>query len=210
MPEQYDKTSSCIFSDVTLSLSAYRYTFNRYVEEDVHRGRRHRKDTVRQHALIIGDLRIVAVVVTDGNAGDSLALAEPCARGARGSGHMLGDSAYCSRENCRLAAGLGRELCFRPKKAPILHEKAHDAHASGQGALLPAQEGLCAARHGRMGQDAGLVQGPPGMFCRTYGRRNTIESCFSAVKDRFNFRIRFVTLEMQRREIAVISICRSR
>ena len=65
-----------------MSLSAYRYTFNRYVEEDVYRGRRHRKDTVRQHALIIGDLRIVAVVVTDGNAGDSLALAEPCARGA--------------------------------------------------------------------------------------------------------------------------------
>ena len=94
MPEQYDKTSSCIFSDVTLSLSAYRYTFNRYVKvEDVHRGRHHRKDTVRQHALIIGDLRIVAVVVPDGNAGDSPALAEPCARGApRLRGHVGGGS----------------------------------------------------------------------------------------------------------------------
>ena len=35
------------------------------------------------------------------------------------------------------------------------------------------------------------------------------ESCFSAFKDRFNFRIRAVTLEMQKRELAVMPICRN-
>ena len=113
------------------------YTFNRYVEaEDIRRGGYCKKDTIKQHALITEDLRIVAVIVTDGNAGDSPAPAELCAKAPRGSGHMLGDSAYCSRENCRL-------------------------RLSGQGALLPAQEVFCAARHGRMGQDTGLVHGPP-------------------------------------------------
>ena len=53
------------------------------------------------------------------------------------------------------------------------------------------------------------MQDHSGEFYRTYGRRNTIESCFSTVKDRFNSRIRYVTLEMQRREIAIMSICRN-
>ena len=44
----------------------------------------------------------------------------------------------------------------------------------------------------------------PGIFCRTYRKRNTIERCFSAIKDRFNFRVRSVTLEMQKRELAII------
>ena len=106
----------------TLSVDSTQYAFNRYVEvEDVRRGRHHGKNTVKQHALITEDLRIVAVIVTDGNAGDSPALAELCAKAPRGSGHMLGDSAYCSRENCLLAAGLGREPCFLPKKGFVPH-----------------------------------------------------------------------------------------
>ena len=49
----------------------------------------------------------------------------------------------------------------------------------------------------------------PGSFYRTYRKRNTVESCFSAIKNRFNFRVRSVTLEMQKRELAIMSICRN-
>ena len=170
----------------TLSVDSTQYTFNRYVEvEDARRGKYYKKSTIKQHALITEDLRIVAVIVTDGNAGDSPALARLCARAPRGSGYMLGDSAYCSRENCRLAAGLDREPCFRPKKGFVPHGMDE---------------------WGRM---LAWCRDRPGTFYRTYGRRNTIESCFSAVKNRFNFRIRSVTLEMQQRKIAVMSICRN-
>ena len=62
---------------------------------------------------------------------------------------------------------------------------------------------------GEWGRMLAWCRDRPGEFYRTYGRRNTIESCFSAVKDRFNSRIRSVTLEMQRREIAIMSICRN-
>ena len=48
-----------------------------------------------------------------------------------------------------------------------------------------------------MGQDAGLVQGPPGVFHRMHGRQSMNEACFAA-KDQFNFRVRAVTLDMQR------------
>lgn len=50
-------------------------------------------------------------------------------------------------------------------------------------------------------------RGRPGGFCGTYGRRDTIKICIPAIKDRFNSRIRSVTPEMQRREIAVMSAC---
>ncbi len=89
------------------------------------------------------------------------------------------------QEELRLAASIGRQPCFRPKKYFV---------ARGM------------SKWGRM-----LVwcRDHSGGFYRTYGRRNTIESCFSAIKDRFNFRIRSVTLEMQRCEIAILSICRN-
>ncbi len=165
----------------TLSVDSTQYTFNRYVlVEDAKRGKLYRKATVKHHALITDSCRMAAVVVTDGNAGDSPALAELCARG-----YLLGDSAYCSRENCRLAASIGRQPCFRPKKNFVAHGMSE---------------------WGRM---LAWCRDHPGGFYRTYGRRNTIESCFSAIKDRFNFRVRSVTLEMQRREIAIMSICRN-
>ena len=128
---------------------------------------------------------MAAVVVTDGNAGDSPALAELCARAPRGEGYLLGDSAYCSGESCRLAASIGRHPRFRPKKNFVARGM------SEWGRML-------AWRRDHLGG-----------FYRTYGRRNTIESCFSAIKNRFNFRVRFATLEMQRREIAIMSICRN-
>ena len=101
----------------TLSVDSTQYTFNRYVlVEDIKRGTFHRKDTVKHHALITADLKMVAVAVTDGNASDAPILAELCAKAPRGGGYLLGDSAYCTRKNCQLADGLGRRPCFRPKK----------------------------------------------------------------------------------------------
>lgn len=170
----------------TLSVDSTQYTFNRYiVVDDIRRGRFYRKATIKHHTLITANLSIVAVVVTDGNAGDAPALADLCARAPRGSGYLLGDSAYCTRKSCRLAASIGRRPCFRPKK------------------------GFVARGMDEWGRMLAWCRDHPGGFYRTYGRRNTIESCFSAVKDRFNFRIRSVTLEMQRREIAIMSICRN-
>lgn len=170
----------------TLSVDSTQYTFNRYVlVEDIKRGRFHRKNTVKHHALITADLKIVAVAVTGGNTSDAPMPAELCAKAPRGGGYLLGDSAYCTRKNCQLADGLGRRPCFRPKK------------------------GFVVRGMGEWGMMLAWCRDRPGGFYRTYGRRNTIESCFSAVKDRFNFRIRSVTLEMQRREIAIMSICRN-
>ncbi len=112
----------------TLSVDSTRYTFNRCVlVEDVKRGRFYRKATVKHHALITDSGRIVAVVMTDGNAGDSPAPAELCARAPRGEGYLLGDSAYCSRENCRLAASIGRQPCFRPKKNFVARDMSEGA-----------------------------------------------------------------------------------
>ena len=99
----------------TLSVDSTRYTFNRHVlVEDARRGKFYRKATVKHHTLITDSGRIVAV--TDGNAGDSPALARLCARAPRGKGYLLGDSAYCFRGDCRLAASIGRQPCFRPEK----------------------------------------------------------------------------------------------
>ena len=49
----------------------------------------------------------------------------------------------------------------------------------------------------------------PGSFYKAYGKRNLVESGFSAVKGHFGRVVRCVTLEMQRRELAIMSICRN-
>ncbi len=171
----------------TLSADSTRYTFNRYVlVEDAKRGKLYRKATVKHHALITDSCRMAVVVVTDGNAGNSPAPTRLCARAPRGGGgYLLGDSAYCSGESCRLAASIGRQPRFRPKK------------------------GFVARGMGEWGRMLARCRDRPGGFYRTYGRRNTVEGRFSAIKDRFNFRVRSVTPEMQRREIAIMSICRN-
>ena len=153
--------------------------------EDIRCGGFYRKATVKHHALITDSCGMVAVVVTDGNTGDSPAPARLCARAPHGERYLLGDSAYRSRKSCRLAASIGRQPCFRPKK------------------------GFAAHGMSEWGRMLAWCRDHPGGFYRTHGRRNTIESCFSAIKDRFNFRVRSVTLEMQRREIAIMSICRN-
>lgn len=170
----------------TLSVDSTQYTINRYaLVEDIRRETFHREDAVKHHALTTADLKIVTVVVTDGDTGDAPMLAELYAKAPRSGGYLLGDSAYCTKKSCRLAASMERSPCFRPKK------------------------GFVVRGMGEWDRMLAWCRDRPGEFYRAYGRRNTIESCFSAVKNRFNFRIRSVTLEMQRREIAIMSICRN-
>lgn len=48
----------------------------------------------------------------------------------------------------------------------------------------------------------------PGEFYKVYGRRNPIERRFGTIGGRFAYCIRSVTFEMQRRKLAMMSICR--
>ena len=170
----------------TLSVDSTQYTYNRYVlAEDAKRGEYYKKATIKHHALISPNGRIVSSAVTYGNAGDSPMLEHPCIKTPRGDGHLLGDSAYCSKDNCELAIDLGRTPCMPAKE-----------NCLGNGNSPWARMIRWQGEH-------------PGSFYRTYRKRNTIESCFSAIKDRFNFRVRSVTLEMQKRELAIMSICRN-
>ena len=170
----------------TLSVDSTQYTYNRYVlVEDAKHGKYYRKDTIKHHVLIAETGKIVSNVVTCGNAHDSPMLAKLCAKAPRGNGYLLGDSAYCSVRNCKLAQNLGRKPCMPPKK-----------NYRGRGFGPWTRMIKWRKKH-------------PSGFYRAYGRRNTIEGCFSAIKDRFNFRIRSVTLEMQKRELVVMSICRN-
>ena len=49
----------------------------------------------------------------------------------------------------------------------------------------------------------------PGRFYKAYKARTTIEAAFSAVKGRFVYCVRSVTIPMQERGPAIVSICRS-
>ncbi len=49
----------------------------------------------------------------------------------------------------------------------------------------------------------------PWRFYKVYKTRSRIEACFSAITGRFAYCVRSVTLEMQKRELAIVSICRS-
>ena len=49
----------------------------------------------------------------------------------------------------------------------------------------------------------------PGRFYKVYLTRSSIEACFSAIKGRFTYCVRSVTPEMQKRELAIMTICRN-
>ena len=170
----------------TLSVDSTQHQYNRYVlVEDAGRGKYYKKDTIKHHVLIGENGNVVASFVTSGNTHDSPILRVLCLKVPYGKGYLLGDKAYCSVKNCKMAARLGRRPCMPPKK-----------NYNGHGYSPWAKMIRWRAKH-------------PGTFYKVYGRRNTVESCFSVIKDRFNFRIRSVTLEMQKRELAVMSICRN-
>ena len=148
-------------------------------------GKRWVNDTCKHHALTSPNGKVISSVVTDGDTADSTAFAELCSKIPEGGGNAMGDSAYCSEENCELAVRTGREPYFEPRKG---------YRGSGMGSW---------ARMVRSWREH------PGRFYKVYKARSGIEACFSAIKGRFAYCVRSVTLEMQKRELAIVSICRN-
>ncbi len=148
-------------------------------------GKRWVSNTCKHHALISPNGKVLASVVTDGDTSDTAIFAELCSKIPAGNGNALGDRAYCSEDNCTLAIHTGREPYFEPKKT-----------YRGNGMSAWAKMVRLWKEH-------------PGRFYKVYKTRSTIEACFSAIKSRFTYCVRSVTLEMQRRELAIVSICRN-
>ena len=148
-------------------------------------GKRWASNTCKHHALTSPSGKVLASVVTDGDTPDAAVFAELCSKIPAGSGNALGDRAYCSEENCTLAVRAGREPYFEPKK-----------NYQGNGMSAWAKMVRLWKEH-------------PGRFYKVYKTRSGIEACFSAIKGRFAYCVRSVTLEMQKRELAIVSICRN-
>ena len=187
------------------SVDSTHHRFNRYALVDdprkekranAKKGRRAEKDdapkekkwvadTCKHHALISPDGMILASMVADGNTADSPMFENLCAKIPEGSGPTLGDSAYCSSDNCEAAIAKGRDPYFEPKKN-------HSGKGTGNWAKMVT-----------------LWRDHPGRFYRVYKARTTIEAAFSAIKGRFAYCVRSVTPPMQERELAIVSICRN-
>ena len=131
-------------------------------------------DTCKHHALTSPNGKVLASVMTDGDASDAVVFAELCYKIPKGSGNALGDRVYCSEDNCTLAVQAGREPYFEPKKS-----------YRGNGMSAWAKMVRLWKEH-------------PGRFYKVYLTRSSIKSCFSAIKGRFAYCVRSVTLEMQK------------
>ena len=142
-------------------------------------------DACRRHELASPNGRVLALVVADGAAPGAVVFAELCSGMPEGSCSALGGRAYCSEENCALAVQVGRDPYFEPKKS-----------YRGNGVSARAKMVRLWKEH-------------PGRFYKVYGARSTIGACFPAIKGRFAYCVRSVTPEMQKRELAVVSICRN-
>ena len=110
----------------TFSVDSSHHRFNRYTlveytkkskgQEDTNTEERWVADTCEHHALISPDGIVLASIVTDRDTADSTVFAKLCAKLPKGSGVALGDSAYCSSDNCDAVVATGRDPFFEPKK----------------------------------------------------------------------------------------------
>ena len=190
--------AACVY----ISVDSTHRRFNRYVLVEVSgtkankngkragkdaapEGKKWIADTCKHHALITPDGVVLASIVTDRNTADSTVFENLCAKIPEGIGPALGDSAYCSSDNCEAAIAKGRDPYFEPKKN----------HAGGGNSSWAKM--------------AGLWKEHPGRFYKVYKARTTIEAAFSAIKGRFAYCVRSVTPHMQERELAIVSICRN-
>ena len=167
------------------SADSTHHRFNRYVLADHPKGKRWVADTCKHHALISLDGKVLASMVTDGDGADTTMFGKLCAKIPQGSGAALGDGAYCSSTNCEAAVAKGRDQYFEPKK-----------NNTGKGTDAWAKMVKLWKEH-------------PGRFYEVYKARATIEAAFSAIKGRFVYCVRSVTIHMQERELAIVSICRN-
>ena len=177
----------------TFSVDSSHHRFNRYTlveytkkskgQEDTITEERWVADTCKHHALISPDGMVLASIVTDRDTADSTVFAKLCAKLPKGSGIALGDSAYCSSDNCDVAVATGRDPFFEPKK-----------NYTGKGTNTWAKMVRFWKEH-------------PGRFYKVYKARTTVEAAFSAIK--CHYCVRSVTPHMQERELAIVSICRN-
>ena len=89
---------------------------------------------------------------------DSTIFAKLCAKLPKGRGIALGDSAYCSSDNCEAAVATGRDPFFEPKK-----------NHTGKGTSTWAEMVKFWKEH-------------PGRFYAVCKTRTAIEAAFSAIK----------------------------
>ena len=188
----------------TFSVDSTHHQFNRYVlvedagaekranakgrkagKSGVPKGQKWVANTCKHHALISPDGTVLASMVTDGNTADSTMFERLCAKIPNGSGPALGDSAYCSSANCDAAVAKGRDPYFEPKK-----------NYTGKGTSDWAKM-------------VKFWKEYPGRFYKVYKARTTVEAVFSAIKGQFAYCVRSVTLHMQKRELAIVSICQN-
>lgn len=185
----------------SFSADSTHHRFNRYVlAGDPHKEKRANKkgqkagkddtgrrvaDTRKHHALVSPDGMVLAPVVTDRDTADATVFGKLCAKIPEGSGPAPGDDTYCPSTNCEAAIAKGRDPYFEPKK-----------NHAGKGT-------------GNWARTVRLWRAHPGRFCRTCKARTTTGAAFSAIKGRFAYCVRSVTLHMQERELAIVSICRN-
>ena len=183
----------------TFSADSTHHRFNRYVlidytkkgnargqkagKNDAPEGKRWVSNTCKHHALISPNGMVLASIVTDRDTADSIIFAKLCAKLPKGRGVALGDSAYCSSDNCEAAVATGRDPFFEPKK-----------NYTGKGTDTWAEMVKFWKEH-------------PGRFYAVYKTRTAIEAAFSAIKQ--HYCVRSVTPHMQERELAIVSICRN-
>ena len=160
------------------------FSINIYADwEDAKKGIIPRRQFVKLHVLVAPHGRIAACMVTPGTAHDSPIFREMFARMPNGDGHVMLDSAYDARANCRMIYDSGRKPVIWPRR-----------NHTTKG-FNPRAEML---RWFRRDQDG---------FEKVYHQRSLVESVFSSMKERFGSVVAAKTLPMQRLQVILRSIC---
>ena len=160
------------------------FSINVYADwEDAKKGIVSRRQFVKLHILVAPHGKIVACMVTPGRTHDSPIFRKMIARVPDGDGHVMLDSAYDARANCKMIYDSGRKPVIWPRKN-------HTAKG-----FNPRAEML---RWFRRDQDG---------FEKVYHQRSLVESVFSSMKERFGSVVAAKTLPMQRLQVILRNIC---
>ena len=160
------------------------FSINVYADwEDAKKGIVSRRQFVKLHILVAPHGKIVACMVTPGRTHDSPIFRKMIARVPDGDGHVMLDSAYDARANCKMIYDSGRKPVMWPRKN-------HTAKG-----FNPRAEML---RWFRRDQDG---------FEKVYHQRSLVESVFSSMKERFGSVVAAKTLPMQRLQVILRNIC---
>ena len=160
------------------------FSINVYADwEDAKKGIVSRRQFVKLHILVAPHGKIVACMVTPGRTHDSPIFRKMIARVPDGDGHVMLDSAYDARANCKMIYDSGRKPVIWPRKN-------HTAKG-----FNPRAEML---RWFRRDQDG---------FEKVHHQRSLVESVFSSMKERFGSVVAAKTLPMQRLQVILRNIC---